>query len=259
MDNIIVLKCGGSILEQLSDAFFSSVQKLQANGFKIIIVHGGGPEIGLMLTRLNIKTEFINGLRKTNKEVLEVVEMILAGKVNKQLVSELCSRGLSAIGLSGTDANLLRAVPIDKESLGYVGDVSEVNSELLIQLLNLDYIPIISSIGTDTKGEKYNINADTAAGSIATALNAKQLLFVTDVPGIINNNQLLTCVTTKEITNLISSEKIYGGMIPKVMAACEALGGDLKEVMIVSGKHSFAGENGDVIGTKIISELEVVQ
>ena len=259
MNNIMVLKCGGSILDQLSDSFFTSIQKLQANGYKIVIVHGGGPEIGLMLTKLEIKSEFINGLRKTSKEILEVVEMILAGKVNKKLVSELCNRGLNAIGLSGTDANLLRAVPVQKETLGYVGDVSEVNSELLIQLLNLYYIPVISPIGTDTEGEKYNINADTAAGSIATSINAKQLLFVTDVPGIVDNNQLLTCVTTKEITNLISSEKIYGGMIPKVLAACEALGSDLKEVMIVSGKHSFAGENGDVIGTKIISELEAIQ
>lgn len=258
MNNIIVLKCGGSIINQLSESFFTSVQKLKDNGHKIIIVHGGGPEIGNMLTELNIKTEFVNGLRKTSKEVMDVVEMILAGKVNKHLVSKLCKSGLYSLGLSGMDANLLSAKAIDIETLGYVGEVSSINSALLYQLLNLDYLPVISPIGIDSEGNKYNINADSAAGSIATELKAKQLIFVTDVPGVLDNDKLLNCVTTKEITTLIGEEKIYGGMIPKVMAACNALKGELKEVMIVSGKQSFAGESGEVIGTKIVNELEVV-
>jgi len=252
MGDIVVIKCGGSVLDELSQSFFDSLQELENKGKSIVIVHGGGPEIGKLLKHLNVPSEFVYGLRKTTKEVLEVVEMILAGKVNKQLVSLLQKNGLKAIGLSGVDAGLLKAKPINVNELGYVGEVTDVNISFLEQLLESNYIPVIAPIGFDEYGQKYNINADTAAGAVAQKLKANHLLFVTDVPGILKGGKLVERTTVDEVLEMINDGTIYGGMIPKVKAAIESVAGPLQEVIIVSGKTSFYSSDGKISGTKIM-------
>ncbi len=258
MGDIIVVKCGGSILSELSDSFFQSLKELQAQGNKLVIVHGGGPEIGNMLKALSIESEFVNGLRKTTSDVLDVVEMILSGAVNKKLVAKLHSNKMNAIGLSGIDGDLIKAALIDEKSLGYVGEVEKVNNKLLLELIDMNFIPVISPIGMTVEGQKLNINADTAAASIAAVLNAKHLLFVTDVVGILKEGVLLETVSTQYVKELITEGTIYGGMIPKVQAAITALSAGLNEIMIVSGKDSFVTLDGELAGTKLIKELEAV-
>jgi acetylglutamate kinase len=256
MGKTIVIKCGGSVLSDLSPSFFTSLQAMYAQGMNIVLVHGGGPEIGQMLKRLNVPSEFVNGLRKTTKEVLEVAEMVLAGKVNKQLVVLLRQYGLPAVGVSGVDACLLQAAPIDLAKLGYVGKVINVNADFVHHLLKSRYIPVISPIGADEDGQKYNINADTAAGAVAKAIKAAQLLFVTDVPGILRNGSVVERATIDVIERLMNEGVITGGMIPKVKAAIAALSESLHEVMIVSGKTPFY-KNGQWYGTTIRNEVGV--
>ncbi|WP_214482586.1 acetylglutamate kinase [Bacillus sp. SM2101] len=250
-NDIIVIKCGGSVITELSAQFFKALHELQKRGKKVVIVHGGGPVINQLLSRMNIRVEFVDGLRKTTIDVLDVVEMTLAGKVNKQFVTNLSQYGLKAVGLSGCDGKMLLVKPIEFEKLGYVGEVDHVNVDLLITLLNDDYIPVVAPIGMSSQGGKYNINADSAAGSIAEALNAKQLLFVTDVPGILQNGILLEEASENQINGMISDGTIYGGMIPKVKAAIHSLSDKLQEVMIVSGKNSILSASGSLHGTKI--------
>lgn len=255
----IVIKCGGSILSKLSDSFFTSIKELKNNGYKVVIVHGGGPEIGQMLASLSIESEFVNGLRKTTPEVLDVAEMKLSGTVNKKLVTLLVKTGIQAVGLSGCDASLLQVKPIDLESLGYVGEVTKVNTQFLQQMLELDYVPVISPIGIDENFSKFNINADTAAASVAIELEAKHLLFVTDVDGIMKNGEVLPALSTTTVRDLIEEGTIYGGMIPKVKAALAALEtGSLHEITIINGKDSLVAMDGSLKGTKIVKELEVV-
>ncbi len=250
-EKIVVVKCGGSIVNQLTSAFFESIQQLKASGYQIIVVHGGGPDIQDTLTKLHIETEFVDGLRKTSKEALEVVTMVLAGKVNKQLVKELQKANLKAVGLSGIDGLLLKAEAIDVESLGYVGEVKGVNDTLLKQLTDSQYIPVISSIGADEEGNSYNINADVAAGAVAQAVNAEKLMFVTDVKGVLKDGALLPELTKSEIDALIEEKVIYGGMIPKVTSAVNALSPLLEEVHIISGTDGFLDKEGKLIGTAI--------
>ncbi|MCH1625872.1 acetylglutamate kinase [Fredinandcohnia quinoae] len=257
--NTIVIKCGGSILAKLSDEFFTSIKELQQKGFQIVIVHGGGPEIETMLNQLQIKSEFVNGLRRTTAEVLEVVEMVLSGKVNKSLVNNLSKMGINAVGLAGTDVNILSAKAIDYEKLGFVGEVTHVNSNFLEGLLRKNYLPVLSPIGIADDFNKYNINADTAAASVAIALNAKHLLFVTDVSGILKDGEVVPYLNTNEVDELIEDGTIYGGMIPKVKAALQALStGQLHEITIINGKDSLLALDGSLKGTKIVKELEVV-
>ncbi|MFP3664625.1 acetylglutamate kinase [Priestia sp. SIMBA_032] len=250
-EKIVVVKCGGSIVNQLTSAFFESIQQLKASGYQIIVVHGGGPDIQDTLTKLHIETEFVDGLRKTSKEALEVVTMVLAGKVNKQLVKDLQKANLKAVGLSGIDGLLLKAEAIDMERLGYVGEVKGVNDTLLKQLTDSQYIPVISSIGADDKGNSYNINADVAAGAVAQAVNAEKLMFVTDVKGVLKDGTLLPELTKSEIDALIEEKVIYGGMIPKVTSAVNALSPLLEEVHVISGTDGFLDKEGKLIGTAI--------
>ncbi|PED65473.1 acetylglutamate kinase [Priestia megaterium] len=250
-EKIVVVKCGGSIVNQLTSAFFESIQQLKASGYQIIVVHGGGPDIQDTLTTLHIETEFVDGLRKTSKEALEVVTMVLAGKVNKQLVKELQKANLKAVGLSGIDGLLLKAEAIDVERLGYVGEVKGVNDTLLKQLTDSQYIPVISSIGADEEGNSYNINADVVAGAVAQAVNAEKLMFVTDVKGVLKDGALLPELTKSEIDALIEEKVIYGGMIPKVTSAVNALSPLLEEVHIISGTDGFLDKEGKLIGTAI--------
>jgi acetylglutamate kinase len=247
----IVVKCGGSVMSQLNDSFFQSLSRLAEQGYRVVVVHGGGPDIEGILKQLNIQSEFVNGLRKTSAEVLDVVKMVLAGKVNKQLVMSLQACGLNSVGLSGCDGMLLETEAINYEELGYVGEVVNVNDELLRHLMEKEYVPVISSIGSNKEGESFNINADLAAGAVAQALGAKQLLFVTDVQGIIKEGELLDEVTPAYIEQLINDGVIYGGMIPKVKSAIKALSSSLPKVQIVSGKSSFMNANGEWIGTTI--------
>ncbi|WP_449539451.1 acetylglutamate kinase [Ferdinandcohnia sp. Marseille-Q9671] len=255
----IVIKCGGSILAQLSDSFFKSIRELKESGYKVVIVHGGGPEIGQTLSSLNIKSEFVNGLRKTTKEVLDVVEMVLSGLVNKKVVTELEKAGIPSVGLSGCDARLLQARPVNIDQLGYVGEIEQVNVSFLEYLLAEKYVPVISPIGIDADFTKYNINADTAAASVAIALEARHLLFVTDVDGIIKNGEVLPALSTDSVLSLIEDGTIYGGMIPKVNAALSALNdGGLNEITIINGKDSLLSLDGTLKGTKISKEVQNV-
>lgn len=249
---IVVLKCGGSSIDDLSNAFFHNLKSLISAGVKPVIVHGGGPAIQRLLDQLKIKSEFVDGLRKTTAEMMDVVEMVLVGNVNPAFTRRVNEMGISAVGLSGSDMDLLKAKPIDFDRYGYVGEVTKVNTDYIHQLLDAGVVPVISPIAIGEDNKRYNINADTAAGAVASALNAKQLIFVTDVPGILKDDQLLQSVTTEEIEQLIADGTIYGGMIPKVKAAVSGLMGNVKEVMIVDGKKSELIDKTTFAGTTIM-------
>ncbi|MBU8908343.1 acetylglutamate kinase [Desertibacillus haloalkaliphilus] len=251
MSEIVVVKCGGSTIAELSNDFFLSIKALQNAGKSPIIVHGGGPEINKMLTKLEIESEFINGLRKTTEDVLDTAEMVLCGKVNKRLVSKFQAVGLNSVGLSGCDGKLLKAEPLDKENLGFVGEAVNVNADLLEQMIENKIIPVIAPIGYGDDGERYNINADSAAGAVADGVGASELVFVTDVPGILDDGQLLEQVTISEVENMIENGTIYGGMIPKVTAAIKSLQGNIHAVMIINGKGSTLDQQGEIVGTKL--------
>lgn len=256
MGDIIVIKCGGSMLDSLADDFYKSIKELQTLGYKPIIVHGGGPAINNMLNELKIEAEFINGLRKTTKEVMNVVEMVLSGSIANKLVRQLQKHDISAIGINGSDSGLFYAKALDNENLGFVGEITTINPEVITKLLSIGVVPVISPIAAGLDGaDCYNINADTAAGEIAVALKAKKLLFVTDVPGVLKDGNMIKDTTNKEILALIDDGTISGGMIPKVMAAIHGLEGGMAEAVIVSGKAPL--NNGhDVIGTVIRKEVE---
>lgn len=258
MRDIIVLKCGGSTIDRLPDQFFTNIVALKASGLHPILVHGGGPAIKEMLGQLNIDSQFVDGLRKTTKPVLEVVEKVLAGQVNKAIARKLTKAGSLAVGLSGTDANLLTAKPKDVDRYGYVGKITNVNTSFLIQLISNNIIPVIAPIATGINGEKYNVNADTAAGAVAKMMDAERLIFVTNVPGVMREGQLLESVTDKEIESLIARGIIHGGMIPKVRAAVDSLKDGLQEVMIIDGIQSIHEQDGQLTGTVIKNSVGVV-
>jgi len=250
---VLVIKCGGSIIDELADSFFESIRNLQANQYKILFVHGGGPDINTMLKQKNIETVFENGLRKTTDEVLEVVELMLAGKSNRSLVHKLQQNNINAIGLNGSDGNLLTGEFVNELVLGSVGEVIEVNTELLKQFLETDFCPVLTPMAISSCGKKLNVNADMAAGAVAEALHADMCLFVTDVSGVMKDNKLLTELTAEETLKLINEGSIYGGMIPKVTTALSVLNTGSNEVMIVSGKECFF-QNQQFIGTKFYKE-----
>ncbi|MEW9104713.1 acetylglutamate kinase [Paenibacillus sp.] len=262
---LFVMKCGGSTLAALPDSFYEQLQQLQEEGTVPVIVHGGGPAISGMLDKLGIESEFIGGLRKTDEAVLDVVEMVLAGQINKQIVRRLMQVGAKAIGLSGTDGGLIQAESVSNvDQVGYVGDVTQVRAALLTGLIDMNYMPVIAPIGLDGTGQRYNINADTAAGAVAAHLGAEQLIVVTDVPGIMRNTPegkvVLPIVTTVDIEAMIASGEIYGGMIPKVQAAMKCLEGGVQEVVIADGAESDVLRRlmaGEPIGTRIVSAAGV--
>lgn len=255
-----VMKCGGSTLAALPDAFFEDLRDLQLSGAEPVIVHGGGPAINETLGQLGIESRFEGGLRVTDEPTLEVVEMVLAGRINKQIVRRLQQSGARALGLSGTDGRLIEARPVaNADVVGLVGDVTGVNAELIQGIVSLGYLPVIAPIGIDASGQRYNINADTAAGAVASHLGVSTMIVVTDVPGIMRTvdgeKQVLPQVTFAQIEELIASGEIYGGMIPKVRAAMACLTGDVREVLIVDGAAprvlSRAVNEGD-LGTRIV-------
>jgi acetylglutamate kinase len=251
----IVVKYGGHAMgdEALGAEFARDIVLLKQSGLNPIVVHGGGPQIGAMLTRLGIKSEFSGGLRITDKATVEIVEMVLAGSINKQIVAQLNQAGGKAIGLSGKDGNLIIARKVsqkihDPESniekildLGFVGEPAEVNPEILSTIIASDIIPVIAPVGISKEGDTYNINADTAAGAIAAAMGATRLLLLTDVRGVLDKDKnLVEELTVDEALAMMKDGTISGGMIPKVETCLEAVEGGVEAVVILDGRVRHA-------------------
>ncbi|CAH1223686.1 acetylglutamate kinase [Paenibacillus hubeiensis] len=255
-----VMKCGGSTLAALPESFFADLRDLQAQGIQPVIVHGGGPAISDNLAKLGIETEFVNGLRKTTEAVLDVVEMVLAGSINKQIVRLIQRVGGRAIGLSGVDGGLIQARPVTNHAeIGWVGEVTGVEAPIIQGVVDMGYMPVIAPVGVDVSGQRYNINADTAAGAVASHLGVSRMIVVTDVPGIMKTvrgeKKVLPSVSVQEIEDMIQTGEIYGGMIPKVRAAIACIHGDVREVVIVDGSEPQILSRvlgGEAIGTRII-------
>ena len=243
---IVVIKFGGNamISEELCAAVMSDITLLTQVGIRVVLVHGGGPEINEMLSRVNKKSEFVNGLRVTDEETMEIAQMVLCGKINKNLVAQLHLAGGRAMGLCGVDGRMIEVVPKDP-SLGYVGKVTNVNPKVVLDALEMGYIPVISTIGCDDKGNTYNVNADTAAAAIAAALGAESLIALTDIAGILrdkdDDSTLISRIYLDEAPSLVESGIISGGMIPKVECSCEAVRNGVRRVFIIDGrvKHSI--------------------
>lgn len=250
----VVVKYGGHAMgdEQLSAQFARDIVLLKQSGINPIVVHGGGPQIGAMLKKLNIESEFSGGLRVTDKATVEVVEMVLAGSINKQIVGALNQAGGRAVGLCGKDGNLLIAKKVDHKhdpdsniekavDLGFVGEPAQVNPEILETIIKSDIIPVVAPIGVSVEGDTYNINADTAAGAIAAATNAKRLLLLTDVRGVLNKDgELIDELSMDDIPVLMKDGTISGGMIPKVETCVDAVKGGVEAVVILDGRVPHA-------------------
>lgn len=246
---IIVVKYGGNAMinETLKQQVMEDIVLLWLTGVKIVLVHGGGPEISDLMAKLGKKPEFVDGLRVTDKETVDIVQMVLAGKINKTLVNLLEMKGGKAMGISGMDGSLIEAKMKD-ERLGYVGKITKVNIDPVVDLLEKGYIPVISTIGCDRDGNAYNINGDTAAAYIAGALGAERLIMMTDISGILRDKDdpstLIPSITVSEATILQDDGVISGGMIPKVECCIEALHEGVKKVIIMDGRvpHSILME-----------------
>ncbi len=246
---IVVVKYGGNAMvnEQLKQQVMEDIVLLWLIGVKIVLVHGGGPEITDLMGRLGKQPEFIDGLRVTDKETVDIVQMVLAGKVNKTLVNLLEMHGGRAIGLSGMDGRLIEAAPKDPR-LGYVGTVKKIHEKPITDLLNNGYIPVISTIGCDRQGNAYNINGDTAAAHIAGALSAERMILMTDIAGILRDKNdpstLIPEMTLSQARELRESGVISGGMIPKVECCVTALNAGVKNAVIMDGRvpHSILME-----------------
>lgn len=244
----VVIKYGGNAMtdEKLQRSFAKNVVMMKQVGINPVVVHGGGPQIGQMLERLSIESEFIDGMRVTDEATMNVVEMVLGGSVNKSIVSLLNQVGGRAIGLTGKDADLIQATPLvlpgrPADALGYVGEVAKINTEVLNKLTADDIIPVIAPIGTDKSGASYNINADLVASSIAIALNASRLLLLTNTPGILDDNErLVTGLTPKDIAAMIAKGTLHGGMLPKVQCAVDAVAAGVRSVVIIDGRVEHA-------------------
>ena len=237
-NEFIVIKCGGSVLvnPKLFKIFIEDVGVLKKLGFNPIIVHGGGPMINDMLEKLNIETKFVKGKRVSTPETVDVVEMVLSGKVNKTIVQAINKQGGKAVGLSGKDANLLQCKQADK-SLGMVGEPFCVNADVIHSLIENDFIPVIAPLGTGEDGETYNVNGDTAAGAIAGGLKADRLLLLTDVDGVKDKEgDVLTNLTANQVNTMTKNNVIVGGMIPKTQTALDAISDGVRAVVIMDGR-----------------------
>lgn len=246
---IVVIKYGGNAMvnEQLKQQVMEDIALLWLIGVKVVLVHGGGPEISETMKRLGKQAQFVNGLRVTDKETVDIVQMVLAGKVNKSLVNLLQMKGGHAVGLSGIDGGIIEATMKD-ETLGYVGKITRIRTQPITDLLEKNYVPVISTIASDRLGNTYNINGDTAAAYIAGALNAERLIMMTDIAGILRDKDdpstLIPALTVKEAKKLFDEGVISGGMIPKVDCCIEAIGKGVKHVVIMDGRvpHSILME-----------------
>jgi len=238
-----VVKYGGAAMEEedLKKEFARDIVLLKYVGIDPVVVHGGGPEIGRMLEGLKIPTKFVDGLRVTDEKTLEVVEMVLSGHVNKEIVKNINDAGGRAIGLSGKDGRLLVAKKIEGKDIGLVGEIVDVNTGIIRDINKHGYIPVIAPIADGVDGNCYNINADTAAGSIAKALSAEKLILLTDVKGVLDKNGgLLSTLTRAEVEKLIQNKTVSGGMIPKVECCLDAVRGGVAGTHIIDGKIPHA-------------------
>lgn len=247
----IVVKYGGNAMtdETLKNSFARDMVMLKLIGINPIVIHGGGPQIGEMLEKLNIKSEFINGMRVTTTEAMDVVEMVLGGQVNKDIVNLINQNGGKAIGLTGKDGQLLHAkkLHVTRQTsdmlapeiidIGHVGEVTRVNTQVLDMLSQSDFIPVIAPIGVDADGASYNINADLVAGKVAEVLRAEKLILLTNISGLQDKNgEVLTGLSTQEVDNLIADGTIYGGMLPKIQCALDAVHAGVTSAHIIDGR-----------------------
>lgn len=269
----VVVKYGGNamISPELKSAVMQDLVLMKLVGINPVVVHGGGPEITAMLKRVGKKSEFVGGLRITDAETMEIVEMVLVGKINKEIVAQINHIGGRAVGLSGKDAGLIKArKKLGRtyseqgeevfHDIGYVGEVEEVNPAILESLIHQDYIPVVAPVGVGEEGESYNINADTVAGEIAAALKADKLILLTDVPGILADpadpSTLISVLKVEDARHMIKEGRIDGGMIPKVECCMEALAGGVATTHIIDGRlpHSLLLElfTDAGIGTMVV-------
>lgn len=243
----VVIKYGGNAMinEELKNKVMEDVTLLKYIGINPIVVHGGGPDISAALKKFDIESEFINGLRVTDKDTMEVAQMVLIGKTNKEIVSLLGTKGGKGLGISGIDGGLIECekcyteVDGKKQDIGYVGDIVKINEKVLDVLTKDDYIPVVAPIGVDKEGNSYNINADTVAGAIAAALKAEKLILLTDIDGIkesMDSEEIIYNISRDEINKMIGDEKIVGGMIPKVRGGIEAIEAGVNTVHIIDGR-----------------------
>lgn len=251
----IVVKFGGNAMvdEDLQNSFARDIVMMKLVGMNPIVVHGGGPQIGDLLNKLNIDSEFVNGMRVTDSKTMDVVEMVLGGMVNKQIVSLINRNGGQAIGVTGKDGQLIRAKKLEVQTqtpevsaseiidIGHVGEVSSINKSVIDMLLNSDFIPVIAPIGVGQDGASYNINADLVAGTIAEVLQAEKLMLLTNVAGLLDKQgEILTGLSTSQVDELIADGTIYGGMLPKIGCALDAVKGGVTSAHIVDGRVSHA-------------------
>ena len=262
---IVVVKYGGNAMinPELKEQVMEDIVLLWLIGVKVVLVHGGGPEISEMMGKLGKKAEFVNGLRVTDKETVEIAQMVLAGKINKSLVNLLGMKGGKAMGISGMDGKLIEA-KVKNTDLGYVGEITKINIQPIRDLLEKGYIPVVSTIGCDNEGNVYNINGDTAAAHIAGALNAKRLIMMTDIAGILRDkddiSSLIPEITVSEAKKLFAEGVISGGMIPKVDCCIEAIGKGVQKVIIMDGRvpHSILMEllTDEGAGTMVVGDKQ---
>ncbi|MGB1832088.1 MAG: acetylglutamate kinase [bacterium] len=261
-NQIIVIKYGGAAMieEALKTSFAQDIVLLQSLGMQPVVVHGGGPEVSKVIQSLGQEVTFVDGLRVTTAENLKVAEMVLSGNLNKEIIAHLQTFGGKAVGLSGKDGNLIQA---DKKKhasgidLGYVGTIRQINPELLHLLMREQFIPVVSPIGMGSSGETYNINADTVAAAIAVALEARKVIFMTDVDGVLSDGkELISYLDTATAENLITNKVISGGMVPKIQAALDCVKANVRSAHIINGTdpHSVIAElfTDQGIGTQIV-------
>ena len=258
-DKIVVVKYGGNAMinEELKELVMQDIVMLHSVGIKVVLAHGGGPEISAMLKKINHESKFVNGLRVTDEETIDVVLQILSGKLNKNLVKELNLKGAKAVGLSGLDAGLIKAEKINAE-LGYVGNITDINPTIILDNLEKGYIPVISTLGYDNEGNVYNINADTASSRIAGALGAEKFILMTDIQGVMKDkddpSSLIRSIYVSDLKKLENEGIIAGVMIPKVECCVDAVRRGVKNVTIIDGRvpHSIIIEllTDEGIGTE---------
>lgn len=262
-DKIVVIKYGGNAMtnQALKDAVMSDIVLLSLVGIKVVLVHGGGPEINEMLGKVGIESRFIGGLRYTDKDTVDIVKMVLAGKVNKELVSLLEQNKGKAIGMCGIDGGMIKAKKLEGDvDLGFVGEITEINTKPITDALDMGYVPVIATVATGDDGQTYNINADTAAASIASELGAENLILMTDIVGLLedknDDSTLIPTVNVSEVAYLKKEGIISGGMIPKIDCCVEAVRRGVKKTCIIDGRlpHSILVEllTSEGIGTQFI-------
>ena len=260
---IVVVKYGGNAMinSHLKEQVMEDIVLLHLTGVKIVLVHGGGPEINEMMDKLGKKAQFVDGLRVTDKETVDIVQMVLAGKINKTLVNHIEVKGGKAMGISGLDGHLIEAKMKD-ERLGFVGEITNINIEPVTDLLGKGYIPVISTVGCDSESNVYNINADTAAARIAGALGAQRLIMMTDIAGLLKDKDdvstLIPEITVKQAKELLTDGTISGGMIPKIKCCVDAINHGVKNVIIMDGRipHSILMElfTDEGAGTMVVGD-----